>query len=294
MASPGPTTIRTRHRRIAVALVACVCAAGLVPVASSGAAGSGAPCSAADAARVASWSPGIGLAVAYARIRHGDISFAVRVNARRWDYRAEHVVAMASVLKAMLLVAYLDQPSVRGRALTRADGALLVPMIRRSDNTAATRVRDIVGDRRLVALARAAGMRHFRPAAIWGLSETSASDQARFFLRIDSFIVPRHRRYALGQLASVIPSQRWGIGRLRLPGWSVYFKGGWGTGTGRVDHQVALLVHGCSRVSVAIMTTDDGTHAYGKETLYGVAGRLLRGLPAFPDRRSGAGNHTNV
>ncbi len=294
MSSPGLMTTRNRPRRIAAALVACVCASGLAPAVLSGAAGAGVPCRAADTVRVASWSPGIAPAIAYARTRRGDISFAVRVNARRWDYRAEHVVATASVLKAMLLVAYLDQASVRGRALTRADAALLAPMIRRSDNTAATRVRDIVGDRRLVALARAAGMRHFRPAAIWGLSETSASDQARFFLRIDSFVVARHRRFALGQLASVIPSQRWGIGRLRLPGWSVYFKGGWGTGTGRVDHQVVLLVHGCSRVSVAIMTTADGTHAYGKQTLYGMAGRLLRGLPAFPSLRAGAGNHPNV
>ncbi len=295
MASPGPTTIRTMPRRIAAALVvACACVSGLAPAAPSPAVATGASCTASDAARVASWSPRIGSAVAYARSRRGDISFAVRANARRWDYRAEHVVPTASVLKAMLLVAYLDQATVRGRALTRADGALLVPMIRRSDNTAATRVRDIVGDRRLVALARAVGMRHFRPAAIWGLSQTSASDQARFFLRIDTFVVPRHRRYALGQLASVISSQRWGIGRLHLKGWSVYFKGGWGTGTGRVDHQVALLVHGCSRVSVAIMTTDDGTHPYGKQTLYGMAERLLGGLPGFPKPASGAGNPTNV
>ena len=153
-------------------------------------------------------------------------------------------------------------------------------MIRRSDNIAATRVRDIVGDRRLVALARAAGMRHFRPAAIWGLSETSASDQARFFLRIDSFIVPRHRAYALDQLASVIPSQRWDRPPL-ASGMVGVFQGRLGTGTGRVDHQVALLIHGCARVSVAIMTTDDGSHAYCKQTLYGVATRLLRGLPRF-------------
>jgi hypothetical protein len=278
----GPRRSRARIRaRHAAAMVALICACTATGV-SYGAAGARGTCSTADAARVSTWAPAIRPAVAYARSRHGDVSFAIRVNARGWGFRSEHVVATASVLKAMLLVAYLDMPSVRRRALTRADAALLAPMIRRSDNTAATIVRDRVGDGRLVALAHAAGMRHFRPAAIWGLSETTASDQARFFLRIDSFVVRRHRRFALGQLASVIPSQRWGIGRLRLPGWSVYFKGGWGTGTGKVDHQVALLVHGCTRVSVAIMTTDDGTHAYGKQTLYGMAARLLRGLPAFP------------
>jgi hypothetical protein len=30
------------------------------------------------------------------------------------------------------------------------------------------------------------------------------------------------------------------------------------------------------------MTIGDGTHAYGKQTLYGVAARLLEGLPRFP------------
>jgi hypothetical protein len=30
----------------------------------------------------------------------------------------------------------------------------------------------------------------------------------------------------------VIPSQRWGVGRVRPRGWSIYFKGGWGAGTG--------------------------------------------------------------
>jgi len=238
-------------------------------------------CSATAAAQLAAWSPDTAAAIAYAHRRRGDISFAVRASGRAWGYRSHHVVVTASVLKAMLLVAYLDLPSVRNRALAHADTALLTPMIRRSDNTAATLVRGIVGDQRLVALARRVGMRNFRPAAIWGLSQTTAYDQALFFLRIDAYIAPRHRGYALGQLASIIPAQRWGIGRVPVPGWSLYFKGGWGSGTGRVDHQVALLVHGCSRVSVAVMTMNDGTHAYGKQTLYGVAVRLLAHLPRY-------------
>ncbi len=59
---------------------------------------------------------------------------------------------------------------------------------------------------------------------------------------------------------------------------ALYFKGGWGSGTGEVDHQVALLTRGRKRVSVAILTADDGSHAYGQETLRGIALRLLRGL----------------
>ena len=75
-----------------------------------------------------------------------------------------------------------------------------------------------------------------------------------------------------------MPSQRWGIGRLELPDWRVYFKGGWGSGTGAVDHQVALLRRGDERIAVAVLTADNGTHAAGKATLEGVFRRLLRGL----------------
>jgi phage terminase large subunit-like protein len=40
----------------------------------------------------------------------------------------------------------------------------------------------------------------------------------------------------------------------------------------------ALLERGRERVAAAVLTTSDGTHAYGKETLRGVFARLLRAL----------------
>jgi hypothetical protein len=76
----------------------------------------------------------------------------------------------------------------------------------------------------------------------------------------------------------VVPGQRWGIGRLRVRGWRVHFKGGWGSGTGAVDHQVALLTRGDERLAVAVLTQANGSHAAGKQTLEGVFRRLLRGL----------------
>ena len=59
------------------------------------------------------------------------ITFHVRTERGRWSLDADHAVPSASVIKAMLMVAYLDRPGVRDRALTRADHALLDPMIRR-------------------------------------------------------------------------------------------------------------------------------------------------------------------
>ena len=231
-------------------------------------------------AHAGAWRPHVHDAQAYAGQRRGTTAFDVRTPTREWGWRATRTFPSASVLKAMLMVAYLDRPGVRGRALDASDRALLSPMIRRSDNAAASRIVGIVGPSGMRRVARRAGMRRFTPVVpVWGLSRITASDQTRFFLRIDALLPARHRAYAMRLLASVVPSQRWGIGRVPLPGWRSYFKGGWGSGTGAVDHQVVLLVRGSQRVSVAVMSVDDGTHAYGKETLRGVFKRLLRGLP---------------
>jgi beta-lactamase class A len=208
------------------------------------------------------------------------VSFAVRTEGHLYGADVRRTVPSASVLKAMLLVAYLRERTVRDRPLRKADRDLLAPMIRLSDNVAATRVRDIVGNDALVRLAHRVGMRAFTPAPIWGLSRIDAADQSLFFLHIDRYVPSRHRAYAQKLLSSIVPSQRWGIAQVRPPGWALYFKGGWGSGSGAVDHQVALLRRGTKRVSVAILTTSSPTHAHGKQTLRGVAERLLRGLAA--------------
>jgi hypothetical protein len=232
----------------------------------------------ASAAPAAQWRPDVAAARVYAQGRLGEISFAVRTEGHLYGVEPRRTVPSASVLKAMLLVAYLREPDVRDRPLRKSDRALLEPMIRWSDNVAATRVRDIVGNDGLVRLARRVGMRAFVPAAIWGLSRIDAADQTLFFLHIERFVPRRHRATALRLLSSIVPSQRWGIAQVRPAGWALYFKGGWGSGSGAVDHQVALLRRGKRRVSVAILTTSSPGHAYGKQTLQGVAARLLRGL----------------
>ena len=150
-------------------------------------------------------------------------------------------------------------------------------------------MRDIVGDDGLVRLAHRVGMRAFAPAPIWGLSRIDAADQTLFFLHIDRFVPapPPGHRAAPAELDRAVAA----LGhRPGAPaGWALYFKGGWGSGSGAVDHQVALLRRGERRVSVAILTTSSPSHAYGKETLRGVAARLLRaGLGTSAGRESSA------
>jgi Beta-lactamase enzyme family len=234
---------------------------------------------AASAAPPPGWQPGTKAARKWAAQRTGDVSFAVRTARRGWSWRAATPYRSASVVKAMLLVAYLRRSDVRGRALRADERALLAPMIRYSDNDAASAIHLRVGLPALSALGRRAGMRHFFPYPAWGGSTITAIDQARFFLRIDRLVPRRHRHYAMSLLRGIIPGQRWGIAAVVPRGWRLAFKGGWGRGVTReVNHQAGLLTKGRMRVSIAVMTADNPSHAYGTATLRGVAARLLRGL----------------
>ncbi len=232
------------------------------------------------------WHPDMLAAIGYTDRRTGDVAFAVRTSdGRFYGYRPDHDEWSASVVKAMLMVAYLDEPYVSKRTLNARDTSLLGPMITESDNDDAQVIFDTVGQGALRALANRAGMTHFATSPIWGETEITARDQTKFFLHIDGYIVPRHRAYAMSLLAGIVPSERWGIGEVAPKGWNLYFKGGWGYGTGLLDHQVVLLVRGCARVSIAVLTMYDGSHSYGKATLKGIFERLLRGLPEHYTRR---------
>jgi len=222
------------------------------------------------------WQPDVAGAAAWADSRLRSVTFAVRTDDRLLGRGLDRQVRAASLFKAMLLVTYLRR---RGdRPLTARDRALLAPMIQRSDNSAATRVRDIVGNAAVVRLARRVGMTRFVINRIWGLSLITARDQTRFFLHVDRFVPRRHRGHALHLPRTIVSSQRWGMAQVIPVGWRLYFKGGWGSGTGAVDHQVALLRRGDDRVAVAVLTLDSPSHAYGKATLKGVARRLFAGL----------------
>jgi hypothetical protein len=234
-----------------------------------------------SAANATSWGERRTAAIRYLENRSGVESFAlVDDRGRLWSYRAWVRAPSASLLKAMLLVAYLNRESVRARFLTDADRRLLGPMIRWSDNATAGTVLSIVSSGGLYRVARRAGMHHFELRSPWGLSTTTARDQARFFYRIDRLVPARHRAFALTLLRRIVPSQRWGIAPVKPDGWWIHFKGGWGSGTGRVTHQSALLRTRTKRIALAVITEWNPSHSYGTWTIRGVAARMLeRPLP---------------
>jgi Beta-lactamase enzyme family len=203
----------------------------------------------------------------------------INENGHMWGRHRHRTVEAVSVFKAMLLVTYLRMGSVRDRKLRDGDRHLLGPMIKVSNSTAASRVRDIVGHGRITELARDVRMKNFHVVRPWGASQITARDQARFFFKIKKFIPNRHKDYALWLLANVAGHQRWGMADFvddRMRRWTSYFKGGWGSGTGRWSHQVALLEKNNRRLAIAILTEHSPSHAYANQTMRGVARRLLR------------------
>jgi hypothetical protein len=235
----------------------------------------------AEAARRRTWVRAFRSARAYARGRLGRVSFAfVDDIGRLRTFRGQRTFYSASLVKAMLLVSYLRRPEIRARTLSGSSRALLHPMITRSDNDAATRVRDIVGNPGLAALARRVGMRSFASAVSWGDTNLSAGDQAVFFYGIDRFVPPRHRAYAMSLLSHVIPGQRWGVPEVVPHGERVFFKGGWRPSAGGwIVNQAALVsTPDGRRMALAVMSDHDRTEGYGHETVRGLAARLLRGF----------------
>ena len=223
------------------------------------------------------WRPHIAQARSYANSRSGEVAFAaIDQGGHLSGFHISETAPAASVFKVMLLVAYLREGNQR--PVSSSARALLGPMILRSDSVAATTVRDEVGVARIEHLARRAGMRDFQYNPIWGLSRTSPRDQVRFMYNLESYIPRSKRAYTLYLLSHITKSQRWGIGRVQPQSWALFFKGGWGSGSGRVDHQVALLKQNRQRIALAVFTQFDPDHNYGKQTLRGVAGRLLHNL----------------
>ena len=191
--------------------------------------------------------------------------------------RASTRVPAASVMKVMFMTAYLRR--ARGRDLNEDDRDLLRPMITRSANEPATRIANMLGPRPIHALARDARMRNFSYTRPWGSSTITAADQVGFMYRLERFIPDRHDRYARYLLSHVVERQRWGIGELHKPNWRFFFKGGWGTGTGAVCHQVAFIERDDMRIAVAVLITDSPSHSYATRTSKGVFERLLEELP---------------
>jgi hypothetical protein len=203
--------------------------------------------------------------------RKGIVGVAVADQRGIVGIRSRQVFASASVVKAMLLVGYLQKLDREGRALTDEDDEMLRPMITESANDEATWVYNQLGNADLARLAADARMRQFTiTGTSWSSARFSARDQAKFFWHIEALVPDQFRDYAMGLLSSIIPSQSWGIARVaRNRGYSPFFKGGWGGG---LVSQAALLD---GLAAVVVLTDGNPKMSYGIATITGVARRVV-------------------
>jgi hypothetical protein len=225
-------------------------------------------------------SAAIARAAGYLAGRSGRKAFAVMDTEGRVSGVDVHArFTTASVVKAMLLVAYLRRLDARDqRRIDPYSASFLYPMVHVSDNNAATTCQSYVGDAGLYAVARAAGMTDFSVSGFWLTAELSPADQAHFFFEMDSLIPREFVGYARFLLSTIEPSQSWGVPPVARPlGYRVFFKdGSEPTALGQLVHQVDRLEGHGRRFAMAVMTDGDPSMVYGEQTISGVAAALLR------------------
>lgn len=232
-------------------------------------------------AESACWKQRVAKADAVARSRAGEVTFAViddhgHIHGRRFHQPVRGV----STIKSLLLLTFLRDPAVRHRSLTGAERDLLTRMITVSDNGAAGTMISRLGEGKIEREARRIGMRSFQLIhGFWGLSPTTARDQAVLFRRLDKNLPARHRTFARRLFASIVSYQRWGVPRGAPKGWKVLFKGGWGYGTGKATHQGARLERAGRVFGLGVTTFGNPGTDYGATTIERVTRALLRPSP---------------
>lgn len=222
---------------------------------------------------------GVIAAAHYLSRRAGTTAFAVYDNKHRTaGINTQLRFHTASVVKSMLLVAYLQTLAAEHRGLSSESTGLLYLMIHSSDNDAASAIFAIVGESGLERVARESKMRDFEPSVAWGFTEVSASDLAYFFYIQDRLIPRQFDGYARWLFSTIEPSESWGIPAAgRAAGFDVFFKGGWLPEIEGLVNQGARLERGRDTFGMAVLTRDDPSMGYGEETLEGVTTRLVHG-----------------
>lgn len=223
------------------------------------------------------WRKRVRAATRVARGREGHVAFALRGGGVKRSFEGDDRFSSASVVKAMLLVAYLRRYS--DRRLSGSERERLRIMIKRSENDAATEVRDIVGNGSLEKLARRAGFDCFATSSTsWGSTQICARDMVLFMKQIEVLLPSRHRGFAMTLLKRIVRKQRWGFPEVIGRDWTPFFKGGWhddAPDNWRV-HQVALLRGPAGEeVGVAVLSSGQPSKKYGTETVKKVANALI-------------------
>jgi beta-lactamase class A len=191
----------------------------------------------------------------------------------------------ASVVKVTILGALLRKALDQHRFLTSTEAAEARAMITVSDNNAASALWAELGHRYLRHFLNLAGMKQtvLGPGGYWGLTQITAHDEVlllRLLLNRNLVLDTASRRYALGLMAHVIPSQRWGVPAGAPTRLTVHVKNGW---LPLPTHGWRINSIGCftglgGGYSIVVLTQDNPTMTYGIRTIEAIARVINRDL----------------
>ena len=191
----------------------------------------------------------------------------------------------ASVVKVTILGALLRRAEDRHKYLTSTEAAEARAMITRSDNDAASHLWADVGRRYMQHFLDVAGMTQtsLGPGPYWGLTQITARDEMRLLrllVTTNKLFDTMSRDYALGLMARVIPSQRWGVTAGAPRGLTAHVKNGWlplATHGWRIHSTGCFTGHG-GGYCIVVLTQDNPTMSYGIATIESIARAINRDL----------------
>ncbi|MEV5609260.1 serine hydrolase [Streptomyces sp. NPDC052225] len=191
----------------------------------------------------------------------------------------------ASIVKVLMMEATLRRAAGWGRPLTAWERRNLRPMIRSSDNAAASRLWNDLGRPYLAATLNRAGTTRttLGPYGYWGLTRTTANDQLRLLGALTgprSFLGATARSFGLQLMSEVRRDQRWGVSAGMPRGLRAHLKNGWlprATHGWRI-HSIGAFTGGGRTYRIAVLSHDNPSMKYGVRTVERVAQAVHRAL----------------
>ena len=234
------------------------------------------------------------LNAALAKVAGSSPDFSVAVldkkTGQKYAYRGTVAYDTASIVKAQILACMLLHDQDAGHGPTSSEMSLATPMIRLSDNNAATSLFQHVGGRSAVGRCdRRLGLTHTVVNSAWGLTRTTADDQIKLlsqFVDTASPLKASSRKTIFTLMNSVSDAQDWGIPSIARSGETATVKNGWDTRSadgglwaintiGRVT-----AADGHVNVSVAVLSHDNRSMSAGVALVQKVA-KLTRQYLAY-------------
>ncbi|GAA2608336.1 serine hydrolase [Paractinoplanes durhamensis] len=218
----------------------------------------------------------------------GSFSVAVldKKTGKKYAYRGTVSFDTASIVKAQILACMLLHDQTAGHAPTASEMALAKPMIRLSDNNAASSLFQHVGGRSGVgACNRKLGLTHTTVNSAWGLTKTTANDQTRLLSEFVDTAGPLNsasRKTIFELMSTVSSAQDWGVPSVAKSGETATVKNGWDTRSADgglwAVNTIGRLTDDDVNVSIAVLSHDNKSMQAGITLVQKVAKQTRQSL----------------